>query len=139
MNVFIFRNFWLKISKIQLWQVTECKLVLAFGVSLISPMILLLSNNNWVWKLYELPSQISKKYQKCSFVIWCFEEQWCFIKFPSNRRLFEAWKNVFSQDFVENQQVSKCFFEWSPFICDRSKTFLDVIITQMMFLSIELL
>ena len=79
---------------VMLWQVKNFELDLLLGISLISPMILLLSNNNWVWKLYELPSssQITKlcRFWRPTLFLLLYENMRPNRKFA---KLKTSWKN----------------------------------------------
>ena len=114
---------------VMLWQVKNFELDLLLGISLISPMILLLSNNNWVWKLYELPSssQITKlcRFWRPTLFLLCMKT-WGRIENLLNWKplekipvwpFFTRWDNI----VIESTSVKKGAF----FAQDRR---LDVVI-----------
>ena len=114
---------------VMLWQVKNFELDLLLGISLISPMILLLSNNNWVWKLYELPSssQITKlcRFWRPTLFLLLYENMRPNRKFA---KLKTSWKNYSLAFFtrwdsivIESTSVKKGAF----FAQDRR---LDVVI-----------
>ena len=114
---------------VMLWQVKNFELDLLLGISLISPMILLLSNNNWVWKLYELPSssQITKlcRFWRPTLFLLLYENMRPNRKFAklktswknSSLAFFTRWDNI----VIESTSVTKGAF----FAQDRR---LDVVI-----------
>ena len=114
---------------VMLWQVKNFELDLLLGISLISPMILLLSNNNWVWKLYELPSssQITKlcRFWRPTLFLLLYENMRPNRKFAklktswkySSLAFFTRWDNI----VIESTSVKKGAF----FAQDRR---LDVVI-----------
>ena len=100
------------------------ELDLLLGISLISPMILLLSNNNWVWKLYELPSssQITKlcRFWRPTLFLLLYENMRPNRKFA---KLKTSWKNSSLAFFTrwDNIVIESTSVKKGAFFCSRQK------------------
>ena len=119
---------------VMLWQVKNFELDLLLGISLISPMILLLSNNNWVWKLYELPSssQITKlcRFWRPTLFLLCMKT-WGRIENLLNWKPLEKFQcGCFFYTFIRkySYRINKCQKGVCFYFCSRQKIRCVVII-----------